>query len=89
MAKGCTSCKKKKPITLGFEVEEIIYIPSADEVKLAYVELGNKDQSKREFINKVYKSIFNEDFNFDCPSCVNTQVRKFQHYITNELNMNI
>jgi len=82
---GCKSCKKKKPIT---ELEPIIedddyipFIPTMEEIKLAYVELGRKDDSKRQFINKVYQFLFNENFDWGCTSCVNSQARKLDIYI--------
>jgi hypothetical protein len=89
--KGCTSCKKKKPITeLKPLVEDYIpFIPTADEIRLAYIELGNRDNSKHEFINKVYQFLFNEDFNFGCTSCMNVQVRKLKNYINDELKLNV
>jgi len=85
--KGCTSCKKKKdPIVLPELVdEEIIYIPTPDDIRLAYIELGNKVLDKREFINKVYNFLFNEDFNFSCRSCVNGQARRLKNYIETNL----
>ena len=47
--KGCTSCKKKKePVILPELVEdEILYVPTPDEIRLAYIELGNENKSKR------------------------------------------
>lgn len=89
--KGCSSCKKKKePITLPelIEIEEI-YIPSKNDIVLAYIELGNRVLDKREFINKVYSSIFNEDFNFGCSSCVSVQARKLKNHITEVLKVHI
>jgi hypothetical protein len=91
--KGCTSCKKKQPITELPQVIEdedyIPFIPSTEDIKLAYIELGNKDQNKKEFINKVYSFLFNEDFNFGCTSCMNVQVRKLKNYINDELKLNV
>ena len=48
--KGCTSCKKKKePIVLPELIEEEnIYIPTPDEIRLAYIELGNRVLNKKE-----------------------------------------
>lgn len=89
--KGCSSCKKKKePITLPelIEIEEI-YIPSKNDIVLAYIELGNRVLDKKEFINKVYSSIFNEDFNFGCSSCVSVQARKLKNHITEVLKVHI
>jgi hypothetical protein len=89
--KGCASCKKKKPITELPPVMEdhIPYIPTVEDMKLAYVELGNQSRDKREFVNQVYKFIFDEDFNFDCQSCVNVQARKFKNYLNDNLKLGI
>ena len=89
--KGCKSCKKKEPITeLQPIVEDYIpYIPTPDDIRLAYIELGNRDNNKHEFINKVYQFLFNEDFNFGCTSCMNVQVRKLKNYINDELKLNV
>lgn len=85
--KGCTSCKKKKePIILPELIdEEMIFIPTPEDIRLAYVELGNRVLDKKEFINKVYNFLFNEDFNFGCRSCVNGQARKLKNYIETNL----
>jgi hypothetical protein len=85
--KGCTSCKKKAatPIVLPELVEEELYIPTPEDIRLAYLELGNRVENKREFINKIYNFLFNEDFNFDCRSCVNGQARRLKNYIETNL----
>ena len=89
--KGCSSCKKKAttPIALPEIIEEELYIPTPEEIRLAYVELGNRVLDKREFINKVYNFLFNEDFNFDCRSCVNGQARKLKNYIDANLKIQV
>ena len=89
--KGCTSCKKKKePIVLSDVIEEDnMYIPTPDEIRLAYIELGNRVLDKKEFINKVYNFLFNEDFNFNCPSCVNGQARRLKNYIIEVLKLEV
>jgi hypothetical protein len=90
--KGCTTCKKKKEvITTLPEVEEfeVFYIPTNEEIHLAYVELGNRVEDKSEFINKVYKALFDEDFNFGCKSCVNAQARRLRNYIIEVLKIEI
>ena len=89
---GCTSCKKKKEVMTALpEVEEIdiFYIPTPDEVRLAYIELGNRVDNKQEFINKVYTALFNENFNFGCSSCVNGQARRLKNYIIEVLKMEV
>ena len=86
--KPCKTCKKKKPITKLPDVMEINeYIPSEADIKLAYLEINNNaDLSKREFVNKVYKFLFNEEFDFACGSCVNIQSRKLNNYINATFN---
>lgn len=88
--KGCTSCKKKALITELPPVIEIepIYQPTVEEIKLAYIELGNKNiEPHKEQINKVYQSLFNEDFDFGCKTCVNAQARKLREYIKRQLGI--
>lgn len=89
--KGCASCKKKKePIVLPEIIdEEFMFIPSPDDIRLAYIELGNRVDNKHEFINNVYRFLFNEDFNFNCPSCVNGQSRRLKNYILEVLKLEI
>ena len=87
---GCTACKKKALITELPPVVEIeeIYIPTVEEIKLAYVELGNKNlEPHKEQINKVYQFLFNEDFDFGCKTCINAQARKMREYIQRELGI--
>lgn len=84
---GCTTCKKKVVTELPPVIEiEPIYIPTEEEIKLAYIELGNKNiEPHKEQINKVYKSLFNEDFDFTCQNCASSQARKLREYIKREL----
>ena len=86
---GCTSCKKKKVVTkLEPIVEETITFTD-EQVKLAYHLLGGIKQEERPFVNDVYKSIFNENFDWSCTACVNTQARKLKAYIENELKLKV
>lgn len=91
--KGCKSCKKKKPITeLPQLIEDevlIPFIPTPEDIRLAYIELGNRDQNKKEFINKVYQFVFDEPFDFGCTACMNVQVRKLKNYINEVLKLNV
>lgn len=91
--KGCSSCKKKKeivlekPAPLPFEMIGDIWVPTPEEIKLAYDELtsyGGVKEDRKEFINKVYNFIFNEDFDFNCRGCGNTQARKFTNWIKSQ-----
>ena len=87
---GCSSCKKKAatPIELPDPIDiEDFYIPTREEIHLAYVELGNRVQDKREFINKVYSSLFGEDFNFGCGGCASSQAQKLKNYINEVLKI--
>lgn len=85
---GCTTCKKKKPVTkLEPVIEEAITF-SNEQVKLAYDLLGGIKEGERPFVNDVYKSIFNENFDWGCKACVNTQARKLKAYIDNGFKIN-
>ena len=84
--KGCTTCKKKSVEVTKLEpiVEEDIFIPTQEQIKIAYAELtsllGVKDD-KKELIQKVYQFLFNEEFDFGCRNCVNKQARRFRIYL--------
>lgn len=91
---SCSSCKKKKEIVMTNPepLAPVEFSPDANDIKLAYAELTSfkgVQEDKKEFISKIYKSIFQEDLEFSCGSCVSTQVRKFDHYITNVLKLTI
>lgn len=84
---ACKKCKKPKEIT-NIETIEIdpmeIYTPQ--EVIIAFDELstyGKITDEKREYISKVYRFIFNENFDWGCQPCGNRQARKFKHYVDN------
>lgn len=91
--KKCHSCKKKNiEITELPPVDEMddLFIPTPEDIKLAYEELYNKNlEQHKEYINKVYTFLFNETFDFDCRSCVNSQAIKLKNYITNTLKLKI
>jgi hypothetical protein len=85
--KGCGECKKKKKEVSKLEpvVEEELWIPSESDIKLAFAELTSLlgvKEDKKEFISKVYRFLFNEEFNFNCRSCVNKQARRFRIHLT-------
>lgn len=93
--KRCTTCKKPKEIKQLDPVEEIqldVYVPTLDDIKLAYYELtsmgGIKKESK-ELIKKVYETLFGEEFDFNCSSCVSKQARKFHNYLTIKLKLKL
>lgn len=84
--KGCSECKKKPKVIEKLELteEEPIEFYTLEDIKLAYHELtsfGGVKEDKKEFIKKVYKYIFNEEFDFNCRSCVSGQARKFHNHM--------
>lgn len=89
--KGCKSCKKPKEVIvekapLPFELEEEIYIPTVEDMKLAYAELtsfGGVKEDKKEFIQKVYQALFGEEFIFNCRGCGKGQARRFTFHLKN------
>jgi hypothetical protein len=87
--KGCSSCKKKKEINEPLPPLEFIYIPSLDDIKLAYSYLSNVKEEEKKFINDVYVALFNEEFDFNCRSCANQQVRKLYNHLKYKLNANV
>ena len=84
-SKPCKECKKKKEVTkLPDLVQEEVYVPTEEEVGLAYAELtstGGVKEEKRTFINKVYNALFGKDFDFKCRGCGNSEVRRFTNYV--------
>jgi hypothetical protein len=90
MAKGCTSCKKKPAITSLPKVEEEMFIPTVEDIKLAYAELTSNSgvkEDKKEFISKVYQYLFEEPFDFGCRSCGKPQARRFYNHMKNILKL--
>ena len=86
---SCSSCKKKKVVTKLEPVIEETMTFSPEQVKLAYDLLGGIKEQERPFVNEVYKSLFNENFDWNCKVCVNTQARKLKSYIENELKIKL
>ena len=92
--RGCKSCKKPKEVVvekapLPFELEPEIYIPTVEDIKLAYIMLGNLQEEEKPFIKKVYESLFEDEFDFTCKSCVHTQSRVLKNYITDILKIKL
>jgi hypothetical protein len=90
MAKGCKTCKKKPAITSLPPLEEEMFIPTVDDIKLAYAELtslGGVKEDKKEFISNVYEYLFEEPFDFECRGCGKTQSRKFYNHMKNVLKL--
>lgn len=85
--KGCSSCKKKKNEVTELPPviqEEELFIPTSGDIKLAFAELTSLlgvKEDKKEFISKVYKFLFDEEFDWGCRSCVNKQARRFRLHI--------
>ena len=92
---GCSSCKKKNipqtPQELhSQEMGEWNGGPvnkdslSWEEIRTAYDDLtsyGGVKAEKHESINKVYKALFGEPFNFSCGGCASHQANRFHNYI--------
>lgn len=83
--KGCSSCKKKKNELTSLEpVMEEVWIPTREDIKLAYAEfnsiLGVKED-KKEFVSKVFKFLFGEELLYNCRSCKSNQAIKFHNYM--------
>lgn len=90
--RGCKTCKKPKEVVvdkapLPFELE--MYIPTVEDIKTIYVMLGSLKEEEKPFIQKVFGAVFNEEFDFSCPSCVHTQTRMLQNYIKNVLKLKL
>jgi len=84
--RGCTSCKKSKEVTEVLPPLEINFIPTIKDIKTVYNLLSNVKEEEKKYINDVYIALFNEEFDFNCKSCGNTQSRKLYNYITKTLN---
>ena len=92
--RGCKSCKKPKEVVvekvpLPFELEPQIFIPTIEDIKKVYIMLGNPKDEEKPYIKQVYEALFNEEFDFNCRSCVHTQTRILKNYITNELKIKL
>lgn len=88
--KPCTTCKKKVVKKLPEPIDEVVF--TQEEMVKAYHELTNMKGVNKEhipFISSVYSFIFNEEFDWGCNSCVSTQARKFQNYLSNTLKVKL
>ena len=91
---GCSDCKKKnKPITtlppVEF-VEDELYIPTTAEIKEAYfnlISMGGVKKQDKPHIEKVFYALFNEEFDWNCKSCVSSQVIRFTNLMRNTLKL--
>ena len=86
---GCKSCKKKKEITEKLPQLEQIFIPTIEDIKKAYIMLGNPKKEEKKFIMDVYQALFNEEFDFECRSCVHTQTTILKNYIVHQLKIKL
>jgi len=86
---GCTACKKKKVVTKLEPVMDETISFTNEQIRLAYDLLGGIKEDERPFVNDVYKYIFNENFDWNCKVCVNSQARKLKNYIENELKIKL
>ena len=89
----CTTCKKKGKVTKLEVYEEpidLLDLPTLEDIKVAYAELtsfGGVKNEKKEQIQKIYKFLFNEDFDWNCRSCVSNQARKFHNHMKYNLKL--
>ena len=86
---SCETCKKKKVVKKLEPVIEETILFTPEQVKLAYDLLSGIKIEEKPFVNSVYKSIFNEDFDWNCKVCVNTQARKLKSHIENVLKLKV
>lgn len=82
--RGCSNCKKPKEVVvdnlpLPFELE--LFVPSIDEVKQAYVMLGSPKEEEKVFIDNVFFGLFNEKFDWNCPTCVHRHTQIIKNYL--------
>jgi len=87
--KGCHNCKKKQEINEPLPQLEYLYIPTVEDIKKAYIMLSNLKEEEKPFIQLVYSSLFEEDFDFNCNSCVHTQTRILHNYIKDTLKIKL
>jgi hypothetical protein len=87
---GCSSCKKKPPVTELPPLMELPNIPTEKEIKEAYYELTNQlglRDDKKEFVKDIYFFLFNEVLDLNCTACVSRQARKFHNFLKFELKL--
>lgn len=87
--KGCGSCKKKQEINEPLPPLEYIFIPTVDDIKKAYIMLSSIKEEEKPFIQLVYSSLFEEEFDFKCNSCVHKQTQILKNYIVNVLKLKL
>ena len=83
-SKKCHSCKKKNTeVTKLIPIEDELLINN-QEIITAYANLttfGNVREENKDNIQFVYTTLFNEPFDWNCKSCISTQVRKWTNWL--------
>jgi hypothetical protein len=83
--KGCKSCKKKKEVEVqaNTELPAAIteYFPTINEVKEAFIMLGNPKPEEKIFIEKVFYGLYKQNFDWNCPSCVHRHTQIIKNYL--------
>jgi hypothetical protein len=87
--RGCTSCKKPKEVNEPLPPVEYLYLPTVEDIKQAYVMLSDLKEEEKPFIQQVYNSLFDDEFDFYCPSCIHRQTRALQNYIKDTLKIKL
>jgi hypothetical protein len=86
---GCESCKEKvTKVTHIFNKNDIFY-PTPEEVYYAFNQLRDRLGGDKEFVSKVYRALFNEEFNYNCGNCKNMQSARLRQYIVDVLKITI
>jgi hypothetical protein len=87
--RGCTNCKKKVQIMPEVEPEQLQL--TEKEIRTAYDNLTSYrgvNPEHFESINHVFKTLFDEDFKFNCGGCGSYQAKRLHNYVTFKLNNN-
>lgn len=83
-SKKCHSCKKKNTEVTKLQLIEEEPLLSQQEIILAYANLtsmGGVREENKDNIQFVYQTLFNEPFDWNCKSCISTQVRKWTNWM--------
>ena len=83
-SKKCHSCKKKNTeVTKLIPIEDELLITN-QEIIISYANLtsmGGVREENKDNIQFVYTTLFNQPFDWDCKSCISTQVRKWTNWM--------
>lgn len=83
-SKKCHSCKKKNTEVTKLVTIEDEPLLSNEEIITAYANLtsmGGVREENKDNIQFVYTTLFNEPFDWDCISCISTQVIKWKNWM--------